>query len=88
MKKFLQLVCALLLLGMSSAWAAVVNINTADAATLATVIIGVGEARAQAIIEYRDEYGPFVSIDDIVLVRGIGPSILEKNRALLTIAEE
>ena len=88
MKKFLQLFFGLLLIGMSSAWAAVVNLNTADADTLATVIIGVGDARAQAIVEYRDEYGPFKSIDDIVLVKGIGPSILEKNRALLTIAEE
>lgn len=88
MKRFLQLLCALFLVGMSTAWAALVNINTADASALADAIAGVGPARAQAIVEYRTEYGPFQSIEDLMLVKGIGPSILGHNRSLLTVSDE
>lgn len=56
-----------------------VNINTADAQTLAT-LEGIGEKRAEAIIEYRSKHGPFTSIEDLVKVKGIGVKTLEKNR--------
>lgn len=61
-----------------------VNINTADAQTLAT-LEGVGEKRAEAIIEYRSTHGPFVSIEDLVKVKGIGVKTLEKNRDNMTV---
>ena len=61
-----------------------VNINTADAQTLAT-LEGIGEKRAEAIIEYRSKYGPFVSIEDLVKVKGIGVKTLEKNRDSMTV---
>jgi competence protein ComEA len=61
-----------------------VNINTADAQTLAT-LEGIGEKRAQAIIEYRSRHGPFVSIEDLIKVKGIGVKTLEKNRDSMTV---
>ncbi|WP_077308545.1 ComEA family DNA-binding protein [Terribacillus halophilus] len=54
-----------------------ININQADAKQL-TEINGVGEARAQAIISYREENGPFTSIDQLTEVSGIGEKSLEK----------
>ena len=47
-----------------------ININTADEAQLATVG-GIGATRAQAIIAYREENGPFAAIEDIMNVQGI-----------------
>lgn len=57
-----------------------VNINTADAATLAAVLNGVGPSKAEAIVAYRTENGPFRSADQLALVRGIGLSTVDKNR--------
>jgi competence protein ComEA len=64
-----------------------ININTADAATLAT-IDGVGDAKAAEIISYREQNGPFKSIDDLLNVKGIGESILDQNRDKLTVGDE
>lgn len=60
-----------------------VNINTADAATLAAQLKGIGEKRAQAIVEYRAIHGSFSSIEDLDQVKGIGPATLEHNRAII-----
>lgn len=57
-----------------------VNINTADAPTLARELDGVGLARAQAIIEYREKNGPFKTADDLAQVKGIGMKVVEQNR--------
>ena len=57
-----------------------VNINTADAATLDRVLVNVGPAKAQEIIDYRKTNGPFRSIDQLALVKGIGLKTIEKNR--------
>ncbi len=64
---------------------AVVNINTADAATLARQLDGVGASRAEEIIRYREAHGPFVAIEELAEVKGIGPATLERNRALITL---
>ena len=64
-----------------------VNINTADAEAIAEVIKGVGLKRAQAIIAYRDEHGPFKTVDGLVQVRGIGEKIVEDSRRKLTVGE-
>ncbi len=61
-----------------------VDINTADAETLATAINGVGMKKASAIVAYRSEHGPFKSVDELTLVEGIGPGIVDKNRDNLT----
>lgn len=60
-----------------------VNINTADAETLAATITGAGAKRARAIVTYREQHGPFKSVDDLLNVQGIGPSTVEQNRAKL-----
>ena len=57
-----------------------VDINTADAATLAAVLDGVGDAKAQAIVAWREENGPFETVDQLAEVKGIGLKTLEKNR--------
>ena len=62
-----------------------VNINTGDAATLALALDGVGEARAEAIVAYRDENGPFQRVEDLQQVSGIGPATLERNRERLQV---
>jgi competence protein ComEA len=73
----------LLLLFGSSVPAAQVNINTADAATIARELKGIGLKRAQTIIEYRQKHGPFRSADELALVKGIGAATIAKNRELI-----
>ncbi len=62
-----------------------VNINTADATTLSTVLKGVGPSKAEAIIAYRKSYGPFQAVDELVAVKGIGESLVNKNRELIVL---
>ncbi|TWH64980.1 competence protein ComEA [Azomonas agilis] len=62
-----------------------VNLNTADELTLNRALIGIGPAKAKAIVEHRTAHGPFTSVDDLLEVKGIGPATLEKNRAILTV---
>ncbi len=63
-----------------------VNLNSADAATLAEAIDGIGPAKAAAIVAYREQNGPFKTVDDLLLVKGIGAATLEKNRDRLSAA--
>lgn len=60
-----------------------VNINQADAQTLADNLSGIGLKRAQAIVEYRERYGRFNSAEDLQQVKGVGLSIIEKNVGLI-----
>ncbi len=60
-----------------------VNINTADASTIAKELKGIGPQKAQAIIEYRNQNGPFKSIESLTEVKGIGLKTVEKNRSLI-----
>jgi len=64
---------------------AAVNINKADAITLASALKGVGTARAQEIVRYREAYGPFKSVEELTEVKGIGKSTLDDNRARITL---
>lgn len=64
-----------------------VNINTADAATLAKSLNGIGMAKAEAIVAHRDEYGPFSSADELENIKGIGPSTVERNRDAITVGK-
>lgn len=63
------------------AWAGPVDINKADAATIAKELQGIGLSRAQAIVEYRSKNGAFKSADDLRKVKGIGAKTLELNRS-------
>jgi competence protein ComEA helix-hairpin-helix repeat region len=56
-----------------------VSINSATAEELAHALNGVGLKKAQAIVSYREEYGPFKTIDDLRQVPGMGGSLVEKN---------
>lgn len=62
-----------------------VNLNTADAETLARELKGVGTAKAKAIVDYREAHGPFNTVDELLEVKGIGTSILDSNRAKLSL---
>lgn len=61
-----------------------ININTADAAKL-TELPGIGEIIAQRIVVYRQEKGPFHSIEEIKEVSGIGEKTFEKLREMITV---
>nr|WP_314263457.1 ComEA family DNA-binding protein [uncultured Moellerella sp.] len=57
-----------------------VNINKADAEELAKKLKGIGVRKAKAIIEYRETFGDFKSVENIQEVPGIGPVFIEMNR--------
>ena len=62
-------------------YAAQVNINTADADTLSNELSGIGQSKAEAIVAYRDQYGPYKQLEDLANVKGIGLSTIEKNKS-------
>ncbi|MFJ2322111.1 MULTISPECIES: helix-hairpin-helix domain-containing protein [unclassified Pseudomonas] len=62
-----------------------VDLNGADAATLQKELSGVGEAKAKAIVAYRETNGPFASVDELLEVKGIGKAILDRNRDKLEV---
>ena len=61
-----------------------ININTADAAALET-LAGVGPALAARIIAWREQNGPFRSVDELTAVSGIGPKTLDGMRDQVTV---
>src|SRR5688572_23408161 len=63
---------------------AVVNINTATKDEL-TTLKGVGDKRAQEIIDYRKKNGNFKSVDDLEKVPGIGPGLMKQIRSDVTV---
>lgn len=67
--------------------AAPVNVNTADAQTLAKNISGIGPKKAQAIVNYRNQNGPFKSTQDLTKVKGIGQKIIDKNKSNLLFSD-
>jgi len=76
MKKIL----VLLALFSANVLATPVNINTADAQTIAESLNGIGEKKALAIIAYRTENGDFKTIESLTEVKGIGEKTVEKNK--------
>lgn len=89
------LVCAMLAM-LPAAFAADVNtqstmplekvdINSADATTLAQVMDGVGIVKAQEIVAHRELNGKFQSVDQLMEVSGIGLATVEKNRHLIMV---
>jgi len=81
------LLAVVLALVSFGAWANPVDINHADAATIAAQLTGVGLSRAEAIVAYRKANGPFRHIEDLSKVKGIGSKTVEKNRSNLAIGE-
>ncbi|MEH6576487.1 MAG: helix-hairpin-helix domain-containing protein [Amphritea sp.] len=64
-----------------------VNINTATVEQLADGLNGVGENKAKAIVAYREEHGPYASVEDLTQVKGIGAGLLKKNRQVITLTD-
>lgn len=64
------------------AFAGDLDINKADASSLASSLSGVGPVKADAIVRFRQANGPFASADDLVKVPGIGQELIERNRAV------
>jgi competence protein ComEA len=82
MMRFLTKTAAIALLSLPLlVFAGQVDVNTADAETIAAELNGVGLSKAKAIVEYRTKHGPFQSADDLSLVKGIGERTVEKNRS-------
>jgi competence protein ComEA len=69
---------------LSGAALAVVNINTATKEEL-TTLKGVGDKRAQEILDYRKKNGNFKSVDDLEKVPGIGPGLMKQIRSDVTV---
>ena len=64
------------------------DINSADAKTLADSLVGIGLTKAQDIVAYREMYGNFRSIDELTEVKGIGEATLEKIRHLVAVVPQ
>lgn len=62
-----------------------VDLNSADALTLQSALTGIGKAKAEAIIAYREANGPFSTVDELLEIKGIGKALLERNRDRLTV---
>jgi len=65
----------------SLTFASPVNINTANAEQIAEALNGIGIVKAEAIVDYRTSNGLFSSANQVTMVRGIGDSTFEKNKA-------
>jgi len=62
-----------------------VSLNAADAETLQKRLKGIGKAKAEAIVAYRQANGPFTSLDQLLEVKGIGKAIVESNREAISL---
>lgn len=60
-----------------------VSINQASAEELAAAMNGIGLKKAQSIVSYREQYGPFTAIEQFKEVPGIGSALVERNSARL-----
>lgn len=62
-----------------------VDVNSADAATLALALDGVGTEKAKEIVAHREKNGDFKSVDELMAVKGIGKATIERNRDRIVI---
>ena len=62
-----------------------VNINNATAQELAAALNGVGLKKAEAIVSYREKYGPFTQVEQLKEVPGIGPALYGRNVSRITL---
>lgn len=65
-----------------------VDINSASAEEISQVLVGIGPSKAQAIVAYREEFGKFEDIDELINVRGIGLRTVDQNRDRLSLGAE
>ena len=77
------------LLAMSSlSFAGPANVNTADAKTIAKELHGVGAAKAEMIVAYREANGPFTNADQLRQIKGIGKKTVERNREYIRLQDD
>lgn len=89
MKTLLGLFFSLLLaFSAQIAHAVPVDINQADAKTIAASLKGIGIKKAQAIVDFRKKHGPFKSAEDLGKIKGIGKKTIEKNRKDILLSQE
>lgn len=62
-----------------------IDVNKASAEELATGLSGIGLKKAQAIVRYREEFGFFSQLEQLLEVSGIGPMFIERNRQKIKI---
>ncbi|MGZ4958139.1 MAG: ComEA family DNA-binding protein [Methylomonas sp.] len=79
---------AILMLCSFAVAAAPVNINSADAETIAKALKGVGSKKAEEIVKYRKEHGDFKTLKDVENVKGIGPNIIKVNEKDILFTDE
>ena len=80
--KTIKTILSIILLSFSGLlYAAQVNINTADAETLSSELSGVGQSKAEAIVSYREQHGPYSSVEELTNVKGIGTATVDKNKS-------
>jgi competence protein ComEA len=85
MKKIKSILFIVLFSFSSLLYAAQVNINTADANTLSSELSGIGQSKAEAIVAYREQHGPYKQVEDLTNVKGIGLATIEKNKTKITL---
>ena len=86
----LKTYCLVVLMGMlwsTGAMAGTVNINLAEVGELAENIHGIGPSLAQAIVNYRRQYGEFSSIEELTGVRGIGLTTIKANQGVIVVKD-
>lgn len=87
MKLFRRFLFCLSCLLLPAVAFAQVDINHADAKTLAESLSGIGLVKAEAIVAYRKANGPFARVEDLRKVKGIGSKTIEANRDAIVIVE-
>lgn len=75
----MKIILVLLMLFGLNVQAKPVNINTADAKTIAKSLNGIGIKRAQSIIAYRNKNGNFKTLDDLTNIKDIGKKTVQRN---------
>jgi len=80
-------ILALLILMLTSGFAVgdVIDLNSADAKSLAKSLDGIGLTKARAIVAFRNQHGNFSSLDQLLQVKGVGKKTLERNRGKITL---
>ena len=83
---FVVLRALVLVMGIAGAHAAEpIDINRADAQALQQGLTNVGPKKAKAIVAYRRQHGPFLRVEDLARVKGIGTATVERNRRRMTV---
>jgi competence protein ComEA len=86
MLRLTRILTILIIMMVSSfTFAGPVNLNTADAQSIATNLNGVGMVKAEAIVAYREQHGSFSSMDELLQVKGIGIKTLDRNRDMISL---